>query len=393
MPFPFFLSSTASMQYQRFLSSSSHPSLPLTASVYRGVLRNVLKQHRHLPLQARSENLNTVLSALTDYLPYLFALKSGIKGMPIRDEEIDVALQQEIELCWRTTLSSGIGGRESPRVRGKGIDYEMCFVLENLALVYVLQARSSLLLLYGSVSPSVEQRTHIITGATRHMLEAHSIHSYLAAYSAETNASSAVLETLAQTQGGLAALAMADATLLAVLKDDPWPAVVAQDRNRNDKEWMIMAPEIPKVRAHLFARLCLAAAEHAGKAEAMLSASGRINEPLLEYVSDLRKVAKAKACRFFGINAELEGQTGKGIAWLIGAKRRLGYAINEDGGSKIKGIAKLKKNWTEKREDKKIEKGGEWGSDAGKLEELRIIEMLDQKWNKMNDTVRKIFST
>ena len=45
----------------------------------------------------------------------------------------------------------------------------------------------------------------------------------------------------------------------------------------------------------------------------------------------------------------------------------------------------LKKGWAERREDRKIEKGGQWGSDGGRFEEARIIEMLDQKWNKMND--------
>lgn len=350
-------------------------------------MRNVLKKHKRLTPQARTSNLSTVLSALEDYIPYLFALDAAICDRVVDGEEIEVGLLREIEVEWRSTLVATTPGRAAPRIKGRGLDYEISFVLHTLASVHTLQARSELLLLYRAVTPTYDQRNVIITIATKHLLQSNSILSYLASRSAETDASSAVVETLSQTQGGLAALALAEATLLAVLKDDPYPAVVAQDRNKNDKDWMIKPPEIPKVRAHLFARLCLAAAEHASKAEAMLSASGRIEEALTIYANDLSKVSRAKACRLFGINVELEGETGQGIAWLIGGKKQLGFRGPSDEGSKIKGLAKFKKDWTEKKEDKKIEKGGEWGSDAGRLEELRVIEMLEQKWNKMNDTV------
>ena len=299
-----------------------------------------------------------------------------------------MALRVEIEMEWRTILtSSTVPGREFLRIKGKGIDYEIIFILTTLGSVYTLLARSQLHMLYAPITPTTEQRTQITTTATKHLLEANAIHSYLASHSVETDTSSAVVETLSQTQSGLAALAMAEATLLAVLKDDPYPAVVAQDRNKNDKEWMISAPEIPKVRAHLFARLCLAAAEHAGRAEAMLSASGRMEEGVIRYVRNLRRTSRAKACRLLAIDAELGGETGDGIAWLAGGKKELGFAGKEEDGGKIKGFSRLRKDLTERREDKKIEKGGEWGSDGGRLEELRVIEMLETKWNKMNDTI------
>lgn len=347
----------------------------------------MLKKHKRLTPQARTSHLTRVLSTLEDYLPYLFALDAALCDRAVNREEIELGLQREITVEWRSTLANTIPGREAPRVKGKGLDYEISFVLHTLASVYTLQAQSYLLALYGAITPTNEQRINIITTATKHLLQANSILSYLASRSAETDASSAVVETLSQTQGGLAALALAEATLLAVLKDDPYPAVVAQDRNKNDKDWMIKPPEIPKVRAHLFGRLCIAAAEHASKAEAMLSSSGRIDEALMTYVNDLNRASKAKACRLFGINAELEGETGYGIAWLVGGKKQLGFSSPNNEGSKMKGLAKFKKDWTERREDKKIEKGGNWGSDAGRLEELRVIEMLEQKWNKMNDTV------
>lgn len=331
--------------------------------------------------------MSTVSAGLNDYLPYLLALEAALCGRTVNDEEIDLALKKEIDVEWRTTLTATIPGREPPRVKGTGLDFELLFVLHTLACVYTLQAKAQLLALYAAITPNAAQRTAIVTTATKQLLQANSIHNYLTSRSAEIDASSAVLETLAQTQGGLAALALAEATLLAVLKDDPYPAVVAQDRNKNDKDWMVKPPDLPKVRAHLFARLCLGAAEHAGQAETMLSASGRIDEALIKYVNDLKRVSRAKACRFFGINADLEGETGQGIAWLTGGKKQLGFADTNDEGSKMKGLAKFKKDWTERREDKKVEKGGEWGGDAGRLEELRVIEMLEQKWNKMNDTV------
>ena len=382
------LPTTSALSFSLFSNSTTHPSLPQAASTYRGVLRDVLKKHKRLNPPSKTSNLNTILSALDEYIPYLFALDAALCDKPINEEEIELNLQREIRVEWRSTLATAVAGREATRIKGKGLDYEISFVLHTLACVYVLQARAQLLTLYGAITPSDELRTSIVTTATKHFLQANAVHNYLTSRTIETDASSGVIETLSQTQAGLAALALAEATLLAVLKDDPYPAVVAQERNKNDKEWMIKPTEIPKVRAHLFARLCLAAAEHASKAEALLSGSGRVEESLLNYVSNLRKASKAKACRFFGINAELEGETGQGIAWLIGAKTQLGFGATTDEGSRMKGLAKFKKDWTERREDKKVKQGGEWGSDAGRLEESRIIDMLEQKWNKMNDTVK-----
>ena len=387
MPFAFSLPTTSSISFSAYSASLTHPSLPLTATAYRGVVRNVLKQHKRLPPPSRNSKLSTILSALNDYVPYLLTLDAALSGKSVSGEEVELILKQEIAVKWRTTLTATTPGREAPRHSGNGLDYEISFVLHTLGCAYTLQARAQLLALYASITPTSDQRVSIITTATKHLLQANSIHNYLASRAIESDASYATIETLSQTQVGLAALALAEATLLAVLKDDPYPAVVAQGRNKNDTEWMIKPPEIPRVRAHLFARLCLAAADHAGKAEAMLSASGRVDEKLMKYLKNMNRTSRAKACRFFGIDAELGGETGKGISWLVASTKLLGYTGGEETGSKLTGLARLKKDWKEKREDKKIEKGGEWGSDAGRLEELRVIEMLEQKWNKMNDTV------
>ncbi|KAJ9646512.1 hypothetical protein H2199_002561 [Coniosporium tulheliwenetii] len=222
----------------------------------------------------------------------------------------------------------------------------------------------------------------------RYLLDANAIHTYLVHRSNQWSSPPAAADISAPVLSALASLTMAEATLIAVLKDDPYPAVVAEDRNENSKDWMFKNPDIPKVRAHLFARLCLAAAEHAAKAQGMLGRASRVDEGLVKYIDDLRRTARGKACRFFGIDAELGGETGKGIAWLRAARKEMGFlAADGDEGKKSRGFSKLKKEWAERREDRKIEKGGDWGSDAGKLEEGRIVDMLEKKWVKANDTM------
>jgi hypothetical protein len=209
---------------------------------------------------------------------------------------------------------------------------------------------------------------------------------------------------------------MAEATLLAVLKDDAYIAACIQSRNPNDKEWMVRAPEIPKVRALLFARLCVRAAEYAEQAAAGLGAvgstsgrAGRVDEDLVRYTGVLARVARARACRFFGVDAELSGKVGEGIAWLRAARTSLGLrgASEEDtassGGSSKGGLSRLKREWTERREERRVNKdaGGSRsekgplgaGDDAGRDEEGRVLAMLETKWVKMNDTVSSIPSS
>ena len=389
MPFSFQLPTTSRLSFHSSFNSDSHPSLPQAATTQHNVLRDVLKRHKRLPPQSRASSLSAIKAALDEYIPYLLTLNAALADKTRNGDTIDISLHEEVYVEWRSTLSSPVPGREPPRIKGKGIDYEISFVLVTLAYTYTLLARSQIYTLFAPTAPFPEQRTQVVQAATKHLLDANSIFAYLSSRSLETDASHAVIETLSQTHSALAALSLAEATLLAVLKDDPYPFVVAQSRNKNDKEWMIKRPDLPKVRAHLFARLCLAASEHAGRAEAGLSATGRVNGDLIDYVRDLRRTAKAKACRFFGLDSELEGETGKAIAWLIGAKRELGCAnlVDDDQGVALKGLKKFKKDWAERREDKKIEKGGIWAADAGRFEELRVIEHLEAKWTKENDTV------
>lgn len=399
MPFPFKLPTTSSFYFSSSFESNSHPSLPLSASTYRGVLRDTLKKHRCLPPQSQAANLSSVLLSIESYLPYLFALDGGLSYQSIAGEEVDVVLKSTPSLEWRATLSaSPVPGREPARQKLNSVEYELYFVLSTLAHAQTLSARAALQPIYSSAtsSPSPEQRTTAITTATKHLLSAASIESYLSSRSEGLSSPAPCIDITTTTFQALSSLALAEATLLAVLKDDPYPAAIAQDRNANDKDWMIKAPEIPKVRAHLFARLCLAASEHSTRASSLLSSSsgaksqGKIDGDLFKYVEDLRRASLAKACRFFGIDAELSGQTGTGLAWLHAGLHSLGLAPSDSSEGKksgLGGLSRLKREWSEKRENQKVKRGTAWGADAGIAEEARVLESLDAKWGKMNDTI------
>lgn len=446
MVFAFTLPTTSPLSFQSFISSLTHPSLPQSASTSRHALRLALKAHKRLPRGPRQDaHLPTVLSALNDYLPYLFAISHGLNGRivhpdtqpfiaqdrtyaPGAGEEIDITPHAEIESAWRPTLSSssalniGAGSNNTNgkglrmrngRVAGRGIQFEIAFTLTTLGYVLSRMARAGVVTaLYASSTPTAEDRTAAVQTATRYLLQASAVHNFLASSPASATA---VPDVDAGTQAALSSLALAEATLLAVLKDDAYIAACIQSRNPNDKEWMVHAPEIPKVRALLFARLCVRAAEYSDQAAAGLGAvgsasrrTGRVDEDVVRYTSVLGRVARARACRFFGVEAELTGKVGEGIAWLRAARTSLGIrgaASSEEeasaSGASKGGLSRLKREWTERREERRVakdaggsrnEKGAmESGDDAGRDEEGRVIAMLETKWVKMNDTVSGIF--
>lgn len=394
MPFPFALPTTSSFSFSASLSSESHPSLPLNASTHRGVVRDTLKKHKRLPPTSQAPNLQTVVSNLISYVPYLLAVDAGTGHRPLHNEEICVTLVSTPAIEWRPTLSdSAVPGKETARVKLQSLEYEIFFALSTLGYAYTQLARVALhpLQVTSGAPVGTQERTTAIQTATKHLLDAASVHDFLARRADGLITTPPCSDISASTTRALASLALAEATLLAVLKDDPYPALVAQDRNKNDREWMYKAPDIPKVRAHLFARLCLAAADHAAQASALCKTvtkgAPKLNDSLVRYVDDLKRTARAKACRFFAIDADLSGQTGNALGWLQCGLQELGVELKET--KKGLSLTRMKKEWTEKREDKKIEKGDAWGLDAGRMEETRVIEMLHEKWTKMNDTVSK----
>jgi len=351
-----------------------------------------LKRYKRLPSQSQASGLSTVLSALNEYVPYLFALDAGLSGNRIAEEEVDIVLLKELEVEWRATLTASIPGREPPRVRLKSLEIEVLFALSTLAHVNSLLARSSLHVLYNGTVTTSEQRGAAIGSAMRYLLDANSIFNFLVVRSGQSTSATAVVDISQPMLNALASLTLAEATLITVYKDDPYPSAIAEDRNRNSKDWMFKNPDIPKVRALLYARLCLAATEHATRAQAGLGRANKIDEDFVQYLDDLRRTAKGKACRFLAIDADLAGKTGEAIAMLKGAKSEMGLTATgaDEEKKRFGGLSRLKKDWQEKREDKRIEKGGEWGGDAGKFEEARVLDMLEKKWMKMNDTVGPI---
>jgi hypothetical protein len=394
MPFPFILSTTSSFSLSNSFTSDSHPSLPLNASKYRGVVRDTLKTHKRLLPSAQQANLNSVASSLTTYIPYLLALEAGLSHRSFAKQELHVALTSSPTIEWRPTLSwTPVPGHEPNRIKIDSLTHEICFVCATLANTRTCLARSALQPLYitSSAPPTIEQRTAAIQNATRHLLDAGSIYAFLADFVPSSFDPSTVDITL-DTIRAQRSLALAEATLLAVLVNDPYPAAAAAERNVHDTEWMYKAPEMPQVRALLYGRLCLAAAEHARQALSLCAAQ-KMNSDFITYLNDLQRTAKAKACRFFAVDAELRGQTGAAIGWLRAAMQGLGVEIRKEGSSKGSsfGFSKMKREWSEKREDKKVEKSGTWGSDAGRLEETRIVEMLEVKWVKQNNTVSSPF--
>ncbi|KAM0353375.1 hypothetical protein HYE67_003834 [Fusarium culmorum] len=390
MPFPFILPTTSSFSFSSSFSSDTHPSLPLNASTYRGVVRDTLKNHKRLPPSSQISNLSRVVSSVNKYLPYLLLVDEGLsnKGTAI------VNLKAPPVIEWRPTLSGEVvPGRERARIKISSLEHEIAFVVSTLGFSHVQASRSALQPLYSTSSEflGAQERTNAIQTATKSLLEAASVYDYLANRGEHATVSPPCPDVSQGTARALSSLALAEATLLAVLKDDPYPAIVAQDRNKNDKEWMFKAPEIPKVRAHLYARLCLAASEHAAKASSLCSTAGtgslKINSALLRYIEDLRRTCRARACRFFGIDAELGGQVADGIGWVRAGLSELGVEPKDHSKKSGLSFSKLKKDISEKREDRRVEKEAAWGSDAGKLEEIRVLEMLDVKWNKVNDTM------
>ncbi|KAK4989935.1 hypothetical protein LTR50_002846 [Elasticomyces elasticus] len=409
MPFAFTLPTTSALPLHACFTSPTHPSLPLSASTHRAVLRDALKKHKRLASAAQAPHLPILLAALNEYIPYLLALDAARRGQPVAGETVIVSEATELVVEWRTTLTATLPGREPPRVKLSGLQSEIAFALSTLGYVHTLLARAQLYTLHAAAAAApatAEQRTAAIGAAMKHLLDSHSIHVLLLSRP-PTTTTTTPLDITPPTLTALSELALAEATLIAVQKDDPYPAASASLRDKSSKEWMYRAPSIPKVRAHLFARLCLCAAEHADRALALLSArpssssfsfssstpsaSATPDDALQRYVRDLRRTARGRACRFLGIDAELAGRVGEALAWLKAARTEMGFAggSGAGGGGERRGIEGLRRGLRERREDGRVERGEEWGMDAGRLEEGRVVEGLEGRWGRVNDAVDK----
>jgi hypothetical protein len=223
MPFPFSLPTTGSANLSDFLTSSTHPSLPLLATTKRSLLKDALKKHKRTPARDQPSHLTAVQDTINQYLPYLLALNTASGYRDIGNEEVDVEIIKPLQVEWRTTISATLPGREPQRPKLTGFHHELAFTLSTLAYTYSLLARSQLRILYGSHVLSPEQRTNAIGTAMKHLLHAHSIHTFLLSLpSTAAAAKDAPIDIQASTVTALAALAMAEATLIVVAKDDPY---------------------------------------------------------------------------------------------------------------------------------------------------------------------------
>lgn len=171
--------------------------------------------------------------------------------------------------------------------------------------------------------------------------------------------------------------------------NDPYPAAAAQTASSSDKEWMIRAQPIPKVRAHLYARLCLAGSQHASTAHDLLKGDsggkggGKVDEDLVQYADEIARVGRARACRFLAIDKDASNGTGEAIAWVRAALHQLGLRSSfEDENAEKKprlGFSRMKSAIKEKQINSKSE--GELADEA------RVLRALEKKWMKENDTI------
>jgi hypothetical protein len=394
MPFPFVLPTTSSVLLPDYYDSITHPSLPLAATTHRSVLKDALKKYKRSSPSDRVSNLPALQEAVAGYLPYLQALNAGSGYRDVGPEKLDVEVKKPLEVEWRSTLSTAFPGREPPRPKLVGLHNEVAFALTTAAYIQTQLARSQLRLLSGSAAVPSEQRPGTITAAIKHLLDAYSIHIYmltLPSLSAAAAARDAPIDIHPSTISALASLSLSEANLTVVAKDDPYAAAVADSRNESNTDWMFKAPTIAKTRLRLLATICLAAAEHAAVASGLFAqAAGKLDEDLVRYASDLQKTARGKAIRFFALEADSTAKTGEALAWLQGARRALGLSAagdpSDDG--RRKGLRGLKQTWQERREDRRVEtQHSDWGADAGRLEESRIVEMLEKKWERENRLV------
>jgi len=423
MPFPFTLPTTSSVLLTDHLSSPTHPALPLAASTQRSLVKDALKKHKRLPPAERPAHLPTVHDALSSYLPYLLTLHTPPPHVSILHHP-----DRPFEAEWRCTLTPHPPLREPPRPRLRGLTADLMFVSATLAYTHTLLARVHLQPLHESTPASAsltpEQRSAAISTAVKHLLHAHAIHTYLAHLPQQQRQ----LQQQQQQQQpppqqqpqqpnpidlhprihtSLASLSWSEATLLVPSTDDPYAAAAAAAANSHDTDWMFRSPPAPKkVRAHLFARLCLAAAEHAGRAEAGLTDTGSGGDGgggIRRYAGDLRRTARGRAARWLGLDAEGAGRTGEAIAWCRGGGGEVGSSSsssfsNSGGTAPSKPSAAALKNVLRRNHSNTTTTtttttphgggGGRlWGLDAGRADEARVLTMLETKWERENAAV------
>lgn len=445
MPFLFSLPTTSTLSFTRHYTSSAYSSLPLTCTTYRGILRDALKQHKRLATAAQNANLKHIISVTTEYLGYVLFLYDSIQsGLVARIPEAP-----ELETEWRSVLTatSRFGAvRELPRRKWRGIEYEVFWVLSTLAYANALQSRA-LLLEFLSTSPGSaadnEARSKLIPQSIDHLLTSASIFDYLltlpspaqqhaggtAGESGKSKGAEKVYETLPidlseQMISSLSSACLASATLLAVLKSDPYPSYLALTTNSsksksNDacsKDYLYQPPAPPTgVKALLFSRICIAASEYASKAQGAISSlisQGEVSSDYVRYLEGLKRASRARGCRFLGIDAEAQGRVGEGLGWIRLGREIIGVQPSASESSENKENGNKEKKSLSSRMDKlRLSKkstpsiptpsassssssaSGSSGGLAPYLDpcnihsEYETLNALDTKWTNLNNKV------
>lgn len=281
MPYPFTLPTTSASSLAAHYTSAEFPSLPLVATQHRGTMRNMLKAFKRQPPAQQATQLPQLFAALTDYLPQLLFLQARVLAGDARPSE-------PFTPAWRATLSRPpFPGARPKRVVAAGLDFEVAFVLSALAYTHTLLARSRLLDALsaagdGDGDDGGGRKQQQLNAAIQHLLAAHAVftHSLGLTRAPAPAAAARPADLSPPVLAALAALSLADATLLAVTMQDPYPDYTALAVGRSPRagagdgmEFLYTPPSAPTgVKALLLARICVAASTHAERALGVLVA-------------------------------------------------------------------------------------------------------------------------
>jgi len=380
MPYPYPLPTTSPVSFAQQYTSPVYPSLPLLVTQHRGTFRNLLKAYKRLPPAQQSSQLPQLLTSIEAYLRYPLFLQSCLHSGDVLPND---ASPKPITTSWRATITSpAFPGAQPRRADRTGLEYEISFTLSTLAYTHTLIARSQL---HDALLPETQddRKQQLLNTSIQHLLASSAIFTYSLALPRAPVDSNWPVDLNAQTLSALSSLSLADATLLAVIKQDPYPSYLSltNPHGKRSQPGVLYAAIQPPtgVKALLLSRICIAASTHADHALGLLPEG--LQPELGRYLDSLSRVARAKACRFLGIDAEASGRVGEGIGWIALARSLLSSPSSSSS-------AKLKREFLERRESKGLAKGdGTWGLDAGRMEESRVLEALEEKWKAANDRV------
>ncbi|RPB25932.1 hypothetical protein L211DRAFT_836024 [Terfezia boudieri ATCC MYA-4762] len=416
MPFPFTLPTTSTVSFSQHYTSPTYPSLPLSCTTHRGILRDSLKAHKRLSLSAQGANIKHIINITTEYISYLQFLQEALKS----GDASPIPTTLEIETEWRPTLSSStrFGITQSERRKGKGLEYEVFWAYSTLAYAHTIQARALLMEFLSPTTSSPDSAASpLLPQATNHVLTSAQIFQYLLTLTppiatAGDQKNSIPVNICEPMLSSLASISLGSATLLAVLRTDPYPAYLAitgipGSKKNNDiysKDYLYSPPPPPTgVKAMLYSRLCIAASEHAVRAQGVISdliRAGAINEEYVRYLEDLKRVAKARGCRFLGVDAEVQGRLGEGLGWIKLGKEFLGGTIpttsSNDDKEKKTLASRMEKLRLSKLSPPSLSSHSSSTQTSDSVlppnldpcsvhSELQTIEGLDAKWSKTND--------